>query len=104
MSIFCTLLRRELASFFLTWAGYIIIAAVALLTGLSFVVVIQNLGGDPSPMPLLAARLKAIDGCSARRARQARQARVAVCRRVERGLARAAFATAPRAGHRFDRT
>jgi ABC-2 type transport system permease protein len=52
MSIFCTLLRRELASFFLTWAGYIIIAAVALLTGLSFVVVIQNLGGDPSPMPI----------------------------------------------------
>jgi ABC-2 type transport system permease protein len=52
MKIFLTLLRRELASFFFTWSGYVIIAAVALLTGLSFVVVIQNLGGSSSPMPI----------------------------------------------------
>lgn len=52
MRIFWTLLRRELSSFFYTWTGYVIIAAVALLTGLSFVVLVQNLGSDPSPMPV----------------------------------------------------
>jgi len=52
MSIFCTLLRRELAAFFFSLTGYVIIAAVTLLTGLSFVVLVQNLGTDPSPMPV----------------------------------------------------
>ena len=52
MSIFRALLRRELAAFFFSLAGYIIIAAVTLLTGLSFVVLVQNLGTDPSPMPV----------------------------------------------------
>jgi ABC-2 type transport system permease protein len=52
MSIFLVLLRRELAAFFLSLTGYVIIAAVTLLTGLSFVVLVQNLGGDPSPMPV----------------------------------------------------
>jgi len=52
MSIFWALLRRELASFFFSLTGYIIIAAVTLLTGLSFVVLLQNLGTDPSPMPV----------------------------------------------------
>jgi ABC-2 type transport system permease protein len=50
--IFLTLLRRELASFFFSLTGYVIIAAVTLLTGLSFVVLVQNLGTDPSPMPV----------------------------------------------------
>jgi ABC-2 type transport system permease protein len=52
MSIFLTLLRRELTAFFCAWTGYLIIAAVTLLTGLSFVVLLQNLGTDPSPMPV----------------------------------------------------
>ena len=52
MKIFWTLLRRELASYFLSLTGYVIIAAVTLLTGLSFVVLVQNLGTDPSPMPV----------------------------------------------------
>ncbi|HAO77367.1 MAG TPA: hypothetical protein DCQ92_00040 [Verrucomicrobia subdivision 3 bacterium] len=52
MSIFWALLRRELTAFFFSLAGYIIIAAVTLLTGLSFVVLVQNLGTDPSPMPV----------------------------------------------------
>jgi ABC-2 type transport system permease protein len=52
MKIFWTLLRRELQSFFFTWTGYVIIAAVALLTGFGFMVVISNLGGDTSPMPV----------------------------------------------------
>ena len=52
MSVFWALLRRELAAFFFSLTGYIIIAAVTLLTGLSFVVLAQNLGTDPSPMPV----------------------------------------------------
>lgn len=52
MSIFLTLLRRELAAFFYSLTGYIIIAAVTLLVGQSFSVVIQNLGSDSSPMPV----------------------------------------------------
>ena len=52
MRIFGTLLRRELGTFFLSLSGYVIIAAVTLLTGLSFVVLVQNLGTDPTPMPI----------------------------------------------------
>jgi ABC-2 type transport system permease protein len=52
MRIFGVLLRRELTAFFLSATGYIIIAAVTLLIGLSFVVLITNLGTDPSPMPV----------------------------------------------------
>ncbi len=52
MSIFWALLRRELSSFFFSLTGYVIIAAITLLTGLSFVVLIHNLGTDPSPMPV----------------------------------------------------
>ncbi len=52
MRIYWTLLRRELSAFFFSWMGYVIIAAVTLLTGLSFVVLVQNLGTDPSPMPV----------------------------------------------------
>ena len=50
MKIFWVLLRRELAAFFFSLTGYVLIAAVTLLTGLSFVVLVQNLGTDPSPM------------------------------------------------------
>ena len=32
--------------------GYLIIAAVTLLVGLGFVVLVQNLGNDPTPMPV----------------------------------------------------
>ena len=47
MKIFLTLLRRELAAFFFSVTGYVIIAAVTLLVGLSFVVLIAGLGNDP---------------------------------------------------------
>jgi ABC-2 type transport system permease protein len=47
MRIFGTLMRRELAAFFLSITGYVIIAAVTLLVGLSFVVLIAGLGSDP---------------------------------------------------------
>jgi ABC-2 type transport system permease protein len=52
MRIFWTLFRREVSSLFLNLTGYVIIAAVALLTGLSFTVLVQNLGSEPSPMPV----------------------------------------------------
>jgi ABC-2 type transport system permease protein len=52
MSIYLTLARRELAALFLSVTGYIIIAAVTLLVGLSFVVLLANLGTDPTPMPV----------------------------------------------------
>ena len=52
MRIFLTLTRRELAAFFFSVTGYVIIAAVTLLIGWSFVVLMTNLGSDPSPMPV----------------------------------------------------
>jgi ABC-2 type transport system permease protein len=52
MQIFLTLARRELAAFFLSVTGYIIIAAVTLLVGLSFEVLVTNLGSDPTPAPV----------------------------------------------------
>jgi ABC-2 type transport system permease protein len=52
MGIFLTLLRRELAAFFLAVTGYVIIASVTLLNSLSFVVLMTNLGSSPSPMPV----------------------------------------------------
>src|SRR5450432_214524 len=52
MQIFLTLLRRDLAAFFLAVTGYVIIASVTLLNGLSFVVLMTNLGSSPSPMPV----------------------------------------------------
>jgi ABC-2 type transport system permease protein len=54
MKIFWTLLRRELAAFFFSLMGYVVIAAVTLLIGLSFVLLMRNLGGDPFPMPVTA--------------------------------------------------
>ena len=54
MRVFLTLLRRELAAFFLSITGYIIIAAVTLLIGQGFEVSITGLlnSDKPSPMPL----------------------------------------------------
>ena len=52
MQIYLTLLRRELSAFFVSLAGYVIISAVTLLIGLSFVVLMTNLGDDASPMPV----------------------------------------------------
>jgi ABC-2 type transport system permease protein len=52
MRIFCTLARRELAAYFCSLTGYVIIAAVTLLTGMSFVLLLRNLGNDPFSMPV----------------------------------------------------
>jgi len=52
MRIFLTLLRRELAAFFLSITGYVIIAATTFLIGLSFWSLIATIGNEPSPMPV----------------------------------------------------
>jgi len=52
MRSFVTLFRRELASFFFSISGYVIIAATTFLVGWGFVILINNLGGDVTPMPI----------------------------------------------------
>jgi ABC-2 type transport system permease protein len=47
VKIFWTLLRRELAAFFFSLTGYVIIAAVTLLSSLGFVVLLATLGSNP---------------------------------------------------------
>ncbi|MCL4788413.1 MAG: ABC transporter permease subunit [Verrucomicrobia bacterium] len=52
MQALLTLIRRELATFFVSFTGYVIMAAATFLIGLSFVVLVRNLGSEPSPMPV----------------------------------------------------
>jgi gliding motility-associated transport system permease protein len=52
MQAYLTLTRRELASYFLSVTGYIIIAAAVFLMGFSFVVMLVKLQQDPTPMPV----------------------------------------------------
>ena len=52
MQAYWTLTRRELASFFCSIAGYVIIAGLALLVGLDFVTLLSSLGNDPVAMPV----------------------------------------------------
>jgi ABC-2 type transport system permease protein len=52
MKIFLTLFRRELAAFFFSVTGYVIIAAAAFLIGLSFVVLTVGLPTGTSAMPV----------------------------------------------------
>ena len=52
MRTWWTLTRRELAGFFLSLTGYVIIAAAVLLMGGSFVVLITNLQREATPMPV----------------------------------------------------
>ena len=52
MQVFFTLTRRELATYFVSLTGYVIIAAATLLVGTSFVVLLRNMGNESSPMPI----------------------------------------------------
>jgi ABC-2 type transport system permease protein len=52
MQAYWTLTRRELAGFFLTLTGYVIIAATAFLTGLSFILIEFNLRGESTTAPI----------------------------------------------------
>ena len=51
MRAYLTLTRRELAGFFLSLSGYVIIAAAVFLLGYSFVVIFVKLQ-KPTPMPV----------------------------------------------------
>jgi ABC-2 type transport system permease protein len=52
MRAYLTLTRRELAAYFVTWIGYVVIALAALLMGLSFVILLHKLRLQPSPVPV----------------------------------------------------
>jgi len=52
MQVFLTLTRRELATYFVSLTGYITIAAVALLSGLSFWVLLRSMGSQPFQLPV----------------------------------------------------
>ena len=52
MTVYFTLIRRELATFLLSLTGYVIIAGAALLTGLSFTVLTTKLSDVATPLPV----------------------------------------------------
>jgi len=52
MQVYLTLIRRELATYFVSLTGYVIIAAATFLVGESFVVLLRNLGSSATPMPV----------------------------------------------------
>jgi ABC-2 type transport system permease protein len=52
MQAYWTLTRRELAAFFLSMTGYIIIAAALFMLGLSFLDLIRVIRNQPTPMPV----------------------------------------------------
>lgn len=52
MQPYLTLTRRELGAYFLSMTGYIIIAAVTFLLGLSFVVLLVKLQQEPTTLPV----------------------------------------------------
>lgn len=52
MHVFLTLMRRELGTFFVSITGYVIISGVALLSGLSFYVLIRNMGSTGYQLPV----------------------------------------------------
>ena len=55
MKIFLTLLRREMAAYFFSLTGYVIVASSAFLNGLGFVVLMFSLGNDSTAMPVTEA-------------------------------------------------
>ncbi len=52
MRVCLTLIRRELASYFFSMTGYVVIAAVTFLMALSFVTMLLQLQSEPTPMPV----------------------------------------------------
>jgi ABC-2 type transport system permease protein len=52
MQAYLTLTRRDLGGYFVSLAGYVIIAAASFLLGWSFVVMLIKLRPEPTPMPL----------------------------------------------------
>ncbi len=52
MQVYWTLTRRELAGFFLSITGYVMVAGTTFLIGFSFWDLLKNLQGEPTPMPM----------------------------------------------------
>lgn len=52
MRVYLTLTRRELAGFFFSLTGYVVIAAAAFLLGLSFYILISKSAGSPLTAPV----------------------------------------------------
>ncbi len=52
MQAFLTLVRRELGGYFNSFTGYVVLAVVLLLIGLSFVQIINGLNGTPTTVPV----------------------------------------------------
>ena len=52
MRVWLTLVRRELAGYFVSWTGYTVIAVVAFLFGLSFFILLNQLNLSESDKPL----------------------------------------------------
>jgi len=52
MQAYCTLVRRELGAMFFSWTGYVVIAVVLFLLGLSSVDLLQKLNGEAIDQPL----------------------------------------------------
>jgi ABC-2 type transport system permease protein len=52
MRVLATLMRRELASYFMSLSGYVIIAAATFLNGFAFVLMLIQLRQEPSAVPI----------------------------------------------------
>jgi ABC-2 type transport system permease protein len=52
MRAYLTLTRRELAGFFYSWIGYVVIAGAVFLMGLSFALLLAKFQREPTPMPV----------------------------------------------------
>lgn len=52
MLAYWTLVRRELSAHFYSWTGYVVMAAVIFLVGLSFYNLLQTLNAEPTPVPI----------------------------------------------------
>ena len=53
MRAWWTLVRRELGSYFVSWTGYVVIAAVVFLFGLCFSLLLQALNTEKTEQPLM---------------------------------------------------
>jgi hypothetical protein len=51
MRVWLTLVRRELAGFFVSWTGYTVIAVVAFLFGLSFSILLRQMNLSEADWP-----------------------------------------------------
>ena len=60
MRAYLTLTRRELAAFFFSWIGYIVIAGAGFLMGMSFVTLVSSLERVPTFLPITELFLRSI--------------------------------------------